>query len=71
MTLTQARKEARRFLEPINDVVEGSEHGSKTMAHLIAVWNESVKPTLKLSTQLSYEWLLDGSGRRSIVYRFP
>lgn len=56
MTFTQAKKEAWRFLEPINDVVEGSEHGSKTMAHLMAAWNESVKPTLKLSTQLSYEW---------------
>jgi integrase len=56
LTLTQARKEVWRFLEPINDVAEGSEHSSKTMVQLIATWNESVKPTLKLSTQCSYEW---------------
>src|SRR5579875_41017 len=46
LTFTQANKE----------VVEGSEYSKKTMAHLIAAWNESIKPTLKLSTQLSYEW---------------
>ncbi len=56
ITLTEARKEAGRFLEPINDVVEGSEHKQKTMADLISAWTESIKPTLKLSTQLSYEW---------------
>ncbi len=56
MTLTEARKEAWQFLEPINGVIEGSEHARKTMANLIAAWTESVKPTLKLSTQLSYEW---------------
>jgi integrase len=56
MTLTEARKEAWEFLKPINDVVQGSEHQQKTMRDLITVWTESVKPTLKLSTQLSYEW---------------
>ena len=56
MTLTEARKEVFRFLEPINDVIEGSEHRQRTMAELIEAWTESIKPTLKLSTQLSYEW---------------
>lgn len=56
MTLTQAKKEAGRFMQPINDVVEGIEHRRKTMRHLIAKWREAVKPNLKLSTQMSYEW---------------
>ena len=56
MTLTEARKEAQRFLEPINDVQEGIEHLAKTMNDLIAQWRMAVKPNLKLSTQQSYEW---------------
>ena len=56
MTLTEARKEAQRFLQPINDVEEGIEHSEKTMNQLIALWRETIKPNLKLSTQLSYKW---------------
>ena len=56
MTLTEARKEAQRFLQPINDVEESSEHTDKTMNDLINQWTVLVKPNLKLSTQLSYEW---------------
>ena len=56
MTLTQARKEAQRFLGPINDVQEGTEHTEKTMNELIRRWSRDVKPNLKRSTQESYKW---------------
>ncbi len=56
LTATQARKEASRFLQPINDVEESVEYSGKTMRHLIAKWRDAVKPAMKLSTQLSYEW---------------
>ena len=56
MTLTEARKEPQRFLQPINDVEEGIEHSEKTMNQLIALWRQTIKPNLKLSTRLSYEW---------------
>ena len=56
MTLTEARKEAQRFLQPINDVEPGVEHAEKTMNQLIAQWREIVKPNFKRSTQESYEW---------------
>ena len=56
MTLTEARKKAQLFLQPINDVEEGIEHTEKTMNDLIDQWRVLVKPNLKLSTQLSYEW---------------
>jgi integrase len=62
MTLTEARKEASRFLQPINDVEEGTEHTGKTMEQLIARWRKAVKPAFKLSTQLSYEWALKRIG---------
>ncbi len=54
LTETQARKEASRFLQPINDVEEGIEYSGKTMEQLIAKWRDAVKPAMKLSTQLSY-----------------
>ena len=44
MTLTQARKEASRFLQPINDVEEGIEHTEKMMNDLIAQWRKLVPP---------------------------
>ena len=47
-----------RFLQPINDVEEGIEYSGKTMEQLIAKWRDAVKPAMKLSTQLSYEWAL-------------
>ena len=56
MTLTEARKEAMKFLQPINDVEPGAEHKEKTVNDLIQQWRLTVKPTLKFSTQLSYEW---------------
>ena len=52
LTLTEARKEAWRFLRPINDVEEQVDHAAKTMRHLAAKWRQAVKPTLRLSTQL-------------------
>jgi integrase len=58
MTLSEARKERDRFLQPINDVAVGVEHGRKTMAMLVAQWTAAVKPTLKFSTQTSYDWAL-------------
>ena len=58
MTLTQARKEAARFLQAINDVEEGIEHSGKTMVQLIGNWREAVGPTLKLSSRMSYEWAI-------------
>jgi integrase len=56
MTYTQAKKEAARFLQPINDVEEGIEHSNKTMRHLIAKWEAAAKPNMKKSTQMAYEW---------------
>ena len=56
ITATQARNEACRFLQPINDCEPGIEHSSKTMQNLIKEWRRAVKPALKLSTQMSYEW---------------
>jgi integrase len=58
MTLSEARKERDRFLQPINDVAVGIEHGRKTMAMLVTRWTTAVKPTLKFSTQSSYDWAL-------------
>jgi hypothetical protein len=56
ITSREAQKEAQRFLQPINDVVEGIEHAEKTVSQLIAQWQVAVKPNLKLSTQANYEW---------------
>ena len=58
LTRAEARKAAWRFLDPINEVIEGSEYREQTMRQLIAAWSGSVKPALKLSTQVSYEWAL-------------
>jgi integrase len=58
MTLSQARKERDRFLQPINDLAVGVEHSKKTMVALVARWTTAVKPTLKFSTQNSYDWAL-------------
>ena len=56
MTSREARKQAQRFVEAINDVEPAIEHGDKTMNELIAKWRVAVKPTLKFSTQHNYEW---------------
>jgi len=58
ITATQAKREAWRFLQPINDVEQGIEHSGKTMRQLIAKWREAVKSALKHSTQLGYEWAI-------------
>ncbi len=56
MTLTEARKEAQRFIQPINDVEPQTEHSEKTVTTLIERWRSDLKPNLKRSTQDSYEW---------------
>jgi integrase len=56
MTFREARKEAQRFLEAINDVAPGVEHAEKTVDQLIRQWRAAVKPNLKPSTQDGYEW---------------
>ena len=56
MTLSEARKERDNFLKPINDVATGVEHRRKTMEMLISRWNLAIRPTLKFSTQGSYDW---------------
>jgi integrase len=58
VTLSEARKERDRFLQRINDVAVGVEHGRKTMAMLVARWTAAVRPTFKFSTQTSYDWAL-------------
>ena len=65
LTLTEARKETARFLQPINDVEPGIEHAEKTLNELIHRWRRDVKPNLKRSTQESYEWAF-----KRIVRRF-
>ncbi len=56
LTLREAKKEAQRFLQPINDVEPGIEHSEKTVNELIQRWRRDVKPNLKRSTQDGYEW---------------
>ena len=56
MTLREAKKEAQRFLQPINDVEPGVEHGEKTVNDLIQRYRLLIMPNQKLSTQRSYEW---------------
>jgi hypothetical protein len=56
MTIREARKERDRFLQPINDLAVVVEHRRKTMAALVARWRMAVRPTMKFSTQGSYEW---------------
>ena len=56
MTLTEARKEALRFVQPINDVEPRTLYSEKTVADLIERWRRDIKPNLKRSTQDSYEW---------------
>ncbi len=65
MTLTEAKKEAARFLQPINDVEPGIEYAEKTLNELIHRWRRDVKPNLKVSTQDHYEWMF-----KRIVPRF-
>ena len=56
MTLSQACREARQFLQPINDLEGGIEYSEMTVNQLIAKWRTAIKPNLKRSTQESYEW---------------
>jgi integrase len=55
-TYTEACRAAREFVRPFDDLEPGIEYTDRTMAQLIAMWRESIKPTLKRSTQESYEW---------------
>ena len=55
VTFRQAKKEASRFLQPINDVEPGIEHAEKTLNELIHRWRRDVKPNLKRSTQSQYD----------------
>ena len=56
MTLTEAKKETARFLQPINDVEPGIEYQEKTVNDLIQLWRRDVKSNLRRSTQANYEW---------------
>jgi integrase len=58
VTIQQARKQACKVVEPINDAREGSEHRQRTMAELFGAWRSAIKSTLKLSTQVCYEWAI-------------
>ncbi len=58
MTLREAKKEAQRFLQPINDVEPGIEFSGRTVDELIEAWRDVVKPALKPSTQAQYEWAI-------------
>lgn len=67
MTFTEARKEAQRFLEPINDVSPETAYSERTMKQLVENWQATVKPNYRLSTQLQYEslfgkWVLPALG---------
>ena len=64
MTLTEARKEAIRFVQPINDVESYSAYAEQTVNDLIQQWRLAVKPNLKRSTQVSYEWAFQRIDRR-------
>ena len=58
MTSVQARKEAMRFLQDVNDVQPWVEHSDRTLAELVDHWRVTVKPNLKRSTQEGYEWAI-------------
>jgi len=56
MSFSEACREARKFLTPIDELNPGIEHSRRTMAELIQRWREAVAPNLKRSTRESYEW---------------
>lgn len=56
MTFSEACREARRFIQPIDDLRPGIEHSEHTMADLIQRWRVAIAPNLKRSTCESYDW---------------
>jgi len=56
ITFTEACQKARQVLQPINDLAPGVEFREKTLSKLVEEWRAAVKPTLRFSTQLAYEW---------------
>lgn len=56
MTFTQACGEARKFLQPVNDLETGVEYSSRTMNDLVERWRGGLKTMLKKSSQRNYEW---------------
>jgi len=69
MTLTEARKEAQRFVQPINDVEPSIEHDEKTLDDLVRSWRRDVRPNLKASTQSNYEWAFKRHWQSSALSR--
>ncbi len=56
MSFSEASRLSREFILPINDVQTGVEYSARTFGDLVIRWRRTVKPTLKGSTQHSYEW---------------
>jgi integrase len=58
MTVSQARSEALRFVQPINDLVLGVEYDRHTVIALVEKWRQTVARTLRPETLRSYRWAL-------------
>ena len=58
MTFSEACREVRKFVQPIDDLRPGIEFSSRTVRDLIQKWRRTVGRTLRPSTQRSYEWAL-------------
>ena len=56
MSFSEACREARQFVDPIDKLQPGIEHSKRTMADLIQRWRQAIAPNLKRSTCDSYEW---------------
>ena len=56
MSFSEACREARQFVDPIDKLQPGIEHSKRTMADLIQRWRRAIAPNLKRSTCDSYEW---------------
>lgn len=56
MSFSEACREARKFITPIDELSPGVEHSERSMAELIQCWREAIAPNLKRSTRESYEW---------------
>ena len=56
MSFSEASREARRFVTPIDELKPGIEFSSRTVRDLIQKWRRTVGRTLRPSTQRSYEW---------------
>ena len=56
MSFSEASREARKFVTPIDELQPGVEHSERTMADLIRAWREAIAPNLKRSTCESYGW---------------